>query len=122
MRGGSACSGACPGFKRLIGYQQALISSSTCVGLEPDDRAFARPHVCSSEPDGLAVSTLLRGSKVTIIELEDELPSSELRAQAIGPDGMMAARFQVRNCRSRHLILELDAQPVAKPPARRIGS
>src|SRR5262245_16987048 len=80
------------------------------------------PHVRSSKTDGLAVSTFLRGSEVTVIELEDKLPSTELSAQALAPDCLMAAGFQVFRCRRGHLVLKLDVQPVAKAPARRIRS
>src|SRR5262245_65194292 len=81
-------------------------------------RSRARSHPRSSEADGLAVGTFLRGSEVTIFEPEDELASSELGAQAIAPDCLMAARFQVIDCRRGHLVLKLDVQPIAKAPAR----
>src|SRR5262245_8348940 len=81
-----------------------------------------RFRVRSSETDGLAVSTLFGSCEVPVMELEDELAASELGAQAVAADCLMAAEFQVIDCRSGHLVLKLDAQLVAKAPARRIRS
>src|SRR5262245_58695851 len=76
------------------------------------------PH--ASETHGLAVGTFLRSGEVTVVELEDELAPPELGGQAVASDGPMAARFELVDDRSRHIVLELDVHLVVKAKARSI--